>query len=306
MTHPLVEELFAHARAHHPRSVRGLEEARAVAPERFDEMTGRMLQWAAAALGADALATTMGAFVRFSESVIFAQARYEETDAYENRSYDEVRRALYSQRDPMDDYLWGVYLTNTLWAHHMDLSLFFVDRFLPKVAADAHVVELAPGHGGWGLLALHSLPHATLEGFDISPSSIHIASLLAHAADLNGRATYEERDALTMSEGKGGHAQACICNFLVEHLEAPDRLLHSIAHVLEVGGHAFFSGALTAAQIDHIYEFRMESELVRLAEAAGLRLLEARSVGPRRVLRGAKYLPRSMSMILQKRRTPTF
>ena len=67
------------------------------------------------------------------------------------------------------------------------------------------------------------------------------------------------------------------------------------------GGKAFLTGALTAAQIDHIYEFRYESEFVALAEHHGFRVLEMRSAGPTRTLRGARFLPRSAALILQKR-----
>ena len=63
---------------------------------------------------------------------------------------------------------------------------------------------------------------------------------------------------------------------------------------------------LTAAQIDHVYEFQFESELVLMAEQAGFRLLEARSAAPQRTLRGASYLPRVMALILQKRKSATW
>jgi hypothetical protein len=73
-----------------------------------------------------------------------------------------------------------------------------------------------------------------------------------------------------------------------------------MAHLLRPGGRAYLAGAITAAQVDHIYEFRRESELVLLAEAAGLRALETLSVSPRRTLPRARFLPRSMGLILER------
>ncbi|MBU0550597.1 methyltransferase domain-containing protein [Myxococcota bacterium] len=305
-TTPLVALLFAYAAEHHPRAMRGLHEARAVDPDRFDVITQRLLGWAQGVLGERLFERAMGAFTRFSEGVALSQARYERDGRYENSSYAEMNARLYGQRQEMDDYLWGVYLTNTLWAHHMDLTLFYLDRFVARLPPSAHIVELAPGHGGWGLLALERRPLARLEGFDISPSSLAIASALAAQAGFEGRASYAVEDALALVNGPAARASHCVCNFLVEHLETPARLLASMAHVLAPGGRAFFSGALTAAQVDHIYEFKLESELVLLAEAAGFRVLESLSVTPQRALKRARYAPRSMSLILQKKTHETF
>ena len=298
-----VDQLFEYARAHHPRSVRGIEEALNVHPERFRSLTERMLDRLEPVLGEEMYARSLSAFVRFSEGVILSQARYERSGQYENRSYEEVNASLYSQRSEMDDYLWGVYLTNTLWAHHMELTLFYIDRFLSTQGdpnQEFKIVELAPGHGGWGQMALDTFPNATLSGYDISPSSMAIARSLADASGVGQRAEYFQCNALDMVNRDGGYADLCICNFLVEHLETPQDLLHSIAHVLKPGGWAFFSGALTAAQIDHIYEFKHESELMVLCENSGLRVVESMSKGPQRTLKRAQFLPRSMSLILHK------
>ena len=61
------------------------------------------------------------------------------------------------------------------------------------------------------------------------------------------------------------------------------------------------TGALTAAQVDHIYEFRRESELVAMSEEHGLRVLETLSAAPKRTLPKARFVPRSMALIVQKR-----
>jgi SAM-dependent methyltransferase len=297
----LAATLLAYVRANHPRSVPGVEEARRLDPDRFDAYAELLLGWATRVLGERAIARTVDAFVEFSMDVNMAQGRYEASGSYEHKSYRECYDAVYADKAAMDDYLWGVYLTNFLWVHHLEISAFFETRFVAKLPERAALIELAPGHGGWGLVAMHRRPDARLDGFDISPSSIEIARSLAAAAGLADRAHYELRDALDLTTHPAGAADACICNFLVEHLEEPDRLFEVIEHVLAPGGRAFLSGALTAAQVDHIYEFRRESELVLLAERHGMRVLETLSVNPQRTLPRARFLPRSMSLIVQKR-----
>ena len=302
----LVTQLFDYVRERHPRTLRGVEEAREIAPERFDEMTEMFLGWLARARGAEAIPATVDSFVRFTTAVNLAQARYDADGHYENRSFAELYANHYSQNETMTDYLWGVYLTNFLWAHHVEISLFYRDSFLARMAPDAQLVEIAPGHGGWGAWALSVLQQARLKGYDISPSSIQIARTMIRAAGLEGRAEYEERNALELPDSLANTADGVVCCFLAEHLERPGELLAGIQKVLKPRSIAFVTSVLTAAQVDHIYEFRYESEIVKLCEENGLRALATLSAGPKRMLPRGRFLPRSMALILQKRTQETF
>ncbi len=306
MSVPRLEKLLSYMRDTHPRSVRGIEEARAVSPARFDETAEMFLGWLVSARGEDGIPMAADAFVQFTTDVNLAQARYEAQGHYANHSFAEVYADHYSQDETMSGYLWGIYLTNFLWAHHTEISLFYRDYFLPKLSPSADLVEIAPGHGGWGAWALTVLPQARLQGFDISPSSIEIAASVSRAAGLSDRATYTERNALALQEVPADCADGVICSFLVEHLERPQELFAVTQHLLKPRGFGFITGALTAAQVDHIYEYRLESELVAHCEQNGLRVLATLSAGPRRTLPKARFLPRSMALIVQKRVSDTF
>ena len=302
----LVAHLLEYIRTRHPRSLNGVNEARAVDPARFDAYGKMFLSWAVRAFGDGAIEQMVEAFVGFSNDVNFAQARYEANGRYENKSYRECQESVYSQKETMDDYLLGIYLTNFLWAHHMEISLLFEQRFLTGLTCGSRIIEIAPGHGGWGLWAIHNTPAARLDGFDISPSATDIASKLANAAGLQNRVTYTLKDALLLDAAAIGQFDACICSFLIEHLEQPSQLLGVMERALRPGGTAFLTGALTAAQVDHIYEFRRESEIVLLAESHGFRVTDCRSVAPKRTLRRAKFLPRSVALVLQRRSHETW
>ncbi|HNC95675.1 MAG TPA: class I SAM-dependent methyltransferase [Myxococcota bacterium] len=299
-----VQALFSFVAENHPRSLKGLEESRAVAPALFDEVAEKFLGWAAKVHGDDGyLPRCVDAFAMFSHDVLMSQARYEADGHYENDSFAKCEEAVYGRREVMDDYLWGVFLTNFMWAHHMDITRFYKERFISKLPAAPKVVELAPGHGGWGVWMLSERPDATLHGYDVSPSSIVIASSVAEAAGVNHRVQYTRRNALDLESMPAGEADAVICSFLIEHLEEPWRLVAVISRLLKPGGRAFLTGALTAAQVDHIYEFRRESELVLLCEQHDLRVLETISVAPQRLLPKARFLPRSMGLLLQRRKS---
>lgn len=296
------ERLLAHIAAEHPRSLRGVEEARGVDPARFDAIAEHFLGWAAGVHGeAEALRRCVAAFEAFSHDVLMSQARYEADGHYENSSFAECEAAVYADASVMDDYLWGVFLTNFCWAHHMEISKAYLERFVRRLPSDAQVLEIAPGHGGWGVWLLSEHPGARLEAFDISPSSIRIATSIAGAAGVGARAIYTRRDAMDLGGRPPATKDAVVCSFLIEHLEEPKRLVETMFHELKPGGRAWLAGALTAAQVDHIYEFVHESELVRMCEEAGFRVAETLSVAPKRLLPKARYLPRSMSLLLEKR-----
>lgn len=290
--------LFDDLKERHPRSLQGALEAREVSPQKFDQISEMFLGWAIGALGESGMPRLLDAFVRFTYEVNHAQALYEEQQRYLHSSFAECEQQFYSQDEFMDDYLWGIYLTNFLWVHHFEICLFYFDRFLRRLPPDARLLEIAPGHGGWGVWALSVLESSQLEGFDLSPRSIQIAGSLAAAAGVDDRATYRQLDALRLGEREAGTADGCVCCFLVEHLEDPCGLFAAIRRQLKPGARAFITGALTAAQVDHIYEFRRESELVAMSEQNGLRVLETFSGNPRRTLPGARYVPRSMALIV--------
>lgn len=297
---PYTAHLLNDIETRFPHLLPGVNESMAVADNRFQEMTQTFLEWVENSQGSGAISAAVDAYAGFTMDVNLAQYRYEKSGSYENKSFSDVESSHYSCDETMHEYLLGVMLSNVLWAHHLDLSIYFEDRFLAALPQDAHFLEIAPGHGAWGLWALRRLQQATLEGFDISAASIEISTGLAKAAGMAHRTRYTRRNALDLALLSSDSFDAAICSFLLEHLEQPEKIFEVIRHVLKPNGLAFVTGALTAAQIDHIFEFRQESELVLMAEQAGLRVIDTRSTNPSRRLPGARFTPRSMALIVRR------
>ena len=87
MSSPYLSKLRGYIDQRHPRSLRGIEEARAVSPSRFDEIAEMFLTWLVAARGEEAIPIAADAFVQFSTEVNMAQARYEADGRYANKSF---------------------------------------------------------------------------------------------------------------------------------------------------------------------------------------------------------------------------
>ncbi|WP_237559941.1 class I SAM-dependent methyltransferase [Desulfohalovibrio reitneri] len=266
----------------------------------FDELGGRMAAWAEHHLGDDWIATLCDGYKFFTTNANRHQTLYERDGRYANTDFASVHECTYDDPCFMRNYHWGVYLTTVFWEHHLHIYELYRDAFLPRLEEESgHILELGCGSGIWGLLALERLPGWSLTGVDISRTSAEQAQTFSAKSGLEGRAQYVVGDALTYVPREPG--DACVSCFLAEHLEQPRVLFERVAAALKEGGHAFMTVALTAAEVDHIFEMRRESEPVLMAEDAGLRLVNAFSASPRNYPRERSFLPRSMALVLQKR-----
>lgn len=201
----------------------------------------------------------------------------------------------------MEKYHWGVFVTTFAWGHHLRLIQFFQQQFLPCLKADAgKAVDLGAGSGVWHQMFLRHKPNWKVQSVDISPYSVDWAKKMANGVNADGQVSYQLGDALTYSDGNLFDA-ATSC-FLAEHLEDPGQLFINLANNLTTHGYAFVTCALTAAEIDHIYEFKSESEPIHLAQSAGFRVISTLSAAPDRASINSKYLPRSMALVLQKKK----
>jgi 2-polyprenyl-3-methyl-5-hydroxy-6-metoxy-1,4-benzoquinol methylase len=295
-------EFIATFKEHAPAFIRELERTRAAEPDDFERLAGRMLPWAEAALGKDWAIQLVEGYCEFVMDVNRAQLKYEKEGAYENKSFSEVYATAYSNPEFMALYHWGVYTTTFVWLHHLKIVQFFERDFLPLVSAQSSsgtLVDLGAGSGIWHLLALAHLNDWNVKAVDISESTIEQSGRMANLMEVAPRIEHIVADATRWAPQVA--AQAGISCFLLEHLEEPDKLLAGLANCLEPGAHAFVTCAVTAAEIDHIFEFKSESQAIKLCEDAGFRVKRSFSSDPSTTPLDRKYLPRSMALVLQKR-----
>jgi 2-polyprenyl-3-methyl-5-hydroxy-6-metoxy-1,4-benzoquinol methylase len=163
------------------------------------------------------------------------------------------------------------------------------------------VLELASGHGVLSLLAAETRPDLRLKGFDISPPAVAVANRLLEVSGHGQQVSFEVKDALNLKSTESPKAyQGIIAAMLAEHLSDPRPLFAVMAHHLAEDGLIFFSTALESAQRDHTFEFHQESEPIRMAEEAGLRvtrlICDAGTSTP-----GGRFLPRALGMVLRRR-----
>lgn len=269
----------------------------------FYPVAERMIGWAEVLLGEATLDTLIDGYLAFTIHVNQSQVAYETRGHYENSSYEEVRRHTYDNAEFMKDYHWGVYVTTFAWPHHLQIMQLFQSMFLSYLTVSSpapQLLELGSGSGVWSLTALQSAPHLRATLVDISQTSVDLSKRLIARTSHTAQMNVHHDNALTFQPKE--LADAGISCFLMEHLENPEQLLHSLHRNLRDRAYAFVTTALTAAEVDHIFEFRRESEVIQMAEASGFRVISSLSLAPKNTLsEKARFLPRSMALILQKR-----
>jgi SAM-dependent methyltransferase len=230
-----------------------------------------------------------------------SQQLYEKTGRYNPETMPEIVSEVYEDEGYMVPYMWAAILIYPFWPSMVSHIALYRDEFLKAMPPGANLLEVASGHGVLSLLAAETRPDLHLRGFDISPPAVAVANRLLAVSGHGRQVSFEVKDALKLNstEDRGAY-QGIIAAMLAEHLEDPRPLFKVLAHHLADDGLVFFSTALESAQRDHTFEFHHESEPVKMAEEAGLRVTRLVCDGAAPVP-GGRFLPRALGMVLRRR-----
>jgi len=268
--------------------------------EEFNSLGNTMLSWAQTYLKDDCANTLVAGYKSFVSDVNRSQMMYEKQEHYPSSNYADVKKEVYDNGQFMSLYHWGVYVTTFAWEHHLELHTYFKNEFINRIKDQSKVgLDLGAGSAIWSMLTANFCPNISIQAVDISAKTVSLAQEFILANNFKNKINMIEHDALTyQSSTKFDFALSC---FLLEHLEQPQLLLANLNANLKEHGYAFVTAALTASEVDHIFEIKKESEIICMAENAGFRVLSSLSTSPKDFPRKFKFLPRSMGMVLQKK-----
>jgi SAM-dependent methyltransferase len=263
-----------------------------------------LARWAEAAYGSDVFDVAAHGYAEYCVGVAKAKRIYENAGKYTPESMPEILSGVYESEGYMVPYMWAAILIYPFWPSMIGHIAMFRNDFIRKLPKNASVVEVACGHGVLSLLAAEDRPDIQVEGADISPPAIAVANKLLAASGHGSRVKFTVKDALNGdlagTNGSNGRCQGLISAMLAEHLWDPKPLFKSISRQVSSDGIVFFSTALESPQRDHVYEYNNESQPLKMAEDAGLRVSrmvsDAANVPP-----GSRFVPRSTAMILRAR-----
>jgi 2-polyprenyl-3-methyl-5-hydroxy-6-metoxy-1,4-benzoquinol methylase len=260
-----------------------------------------LARWADEAYGEQAFDDAALGYAKYCLGVAQAQQIYERAGQYTPEAMPEIVSGVYEDEGYMVPYMWAAILIYAFWPSMIAHIALFRDEFLRRLPPNATVLELASGHGVLSLLAAEERPDIRVTGLDISPPAVAVARRLLAASGHGDRVSFAVEDALrSVSPGQAMTYQGIISAMLAEHLPQPKPLFDSLGAQTAPQGLVFFSTALESAQRDHVFEFHRESEPLKMAEEAGLRVLrlvsDSSATAPQ-----ARFLPRATAMLLQAR-----
>jgi 2-polyprenyl-3-methyl-5-hydroxy-6-metoxy-1,4-benzoquinol methylase len=260
-----------------------------------------LARWAEAAYGEAVFDDAARGYAKYCLGIAQARQVYEKAGRYTPEAMPEIMDRVYEDESYMVPYMWAAILIYAFWPSMLDHLALFRDGFLRRLPQGARVLELASGHGVLSLLAAEERADIHVEGADISPPAVAVANRLLAVSGHTSKVSFSVRDAL-QTNGSANRAQydGIISAMLAEHLPDPNPLFYAMDRQVSADGLVFFSTAIESAQRDHVFEFNQESEPLRMAETAGLRVTALVS-GAAGVPPASRFLPRSTAMILRKR-----
>lgn len=298
----MIQELVDIFRVRYSGFLPSIEIAQSVNKDLFESIGEEIIQTLFRAMPKLEIGDLARYYAEYTMEQNLLQARYEISGSYPVSSFDEANRSIYQNEGIMTAYMIGLMMTQFLWPHHLKVFEFFGKNFVEKLnwQDQLEACEFAPGHGLFGRWFLQKCPKSRLIGVDISPKAIELAISFV-PIDLLQRATYVQGDVQCWGKSKPGEFDVVISGELLEHIESPTKVLRAIySRLKEDSSRAFVTAALTAANIDHIYEFKCPEEVVNMAAGEGLIVTDSLLVQPPTFPTDSQRVPRVFAMVVQR------
>lgn len=192
---------------------------------------------------------------------------------YRYATFNEVASSVYMDNDYMKKYMYGLAITSFLWKQHQVMHTFF-ENHLPKEKSGTFL-EIGPGHGYYFMKALTLTAFDHLTAIDISPTSVEMTKEIVkqsvgmntgkkwdiHQCDFLMMETTNKYDGLVMGE-------------VLEHVENPVAFLKKIHSIVHEDSFVYITTCANAPEIDHLYLFKNEIEVIKMAEDCGFTVKE--------------------------------
>lgn len=205
-------------------------------------------------------------FVRLHRSVEQQRADFLRTGRYENTSFEEVNRRVYSNAEVMQDHMHGLVFAQFFWPDQYHRFEFFSDRLGDCANRVRRYLEIGGGHALYVTEAVRVLPKATvIDVVDISETSLKMAKGIAPEP----RIRYHLMDIFDFPDGR---YDFITMGEVVEHVERPQDLLSKVSRLLVPDGRAYITTPANAPMRDHIYLFRNAQEIRDMFHGCGFQI----------------------------------
>lgn len=211
------------------------------------------------------------AYLTMVRDILIEQTRFLRDGRYRYSNLDEVYQTIYSDKDYMFKYMIGVALSQFFWRNHRDMFLFF-RKHISQIKGEKYL-EIGPGHGLFFVEALGSQNFDNYFAIDISATALNMTrdfiefymggtpnNVRYILGDVCQHELEDRYSFITMGE-------------VLEHVENPTDLLHSVWHSLNAGGNAYLSTCANCPVVDHIHLYRTIDEIRKDIRSAQFKIV---------------------------------
>jgi SAM-dependent methyltransferase len=207
------------------------------------------------------------------EQLLEEELHFRRTGAYRLSSFADAEREVYSNPKFMGGYVNGLLLSHLFWRNHRQVFRSYSERFLARLPADFHHLEIGPGHGLYLALAATHPMCASATGWDVSETSTLQTKHSLGRLGVTSSVEVEQLNVLDFLDIKKKFDSIVISEVL-EHLEDPDRALSNLRKLISKDGFIFVNMPVNSPAPDHIYLMRDPSEVSDLVARNGFNILE--------------------------------
>lgn len=271
----------------------------------------RLLARCFASKGADETAfdRAIEGYVYFCYDMLKEQSAFTARGKYSHDDWDRVNELIYAREDVMEGYyLDGILFSTVLWPNHYRIYRdLFCGDFIGGLGKAREVLEVGTGPGHLFSEILARFPEARMTGVDISEYSRRYTSRIASVVD-GSRSRFRLVDH-NVNEGLppdlAHEFDGVILGEVVEHLSNPFPLMHDCHRRLRNDGLLYFTTAINAASVDHIFLLRTVREVHEMLRACSFEVmaelpLRAEGAPIVRDEKGREFVPINYAAVARK------
>ena len=218
------------------------------------------------------LEQSVDAYLKLCNTILRCQIDFMRTGRYPTADAATAAVEVYADARQMLPYMVGLAISQYLWETHRAIFQFFAAELKQRRGNVRTYLEIGPGHGLFLDCALRELgDQVTAMAVDISPTSIDITrAIMEFFRPAARNVAYRTGDIMTLD--LHGQFDFVTVGEVLEHVDAPGRLLATIRTLLAPNGIAFVSTCANCPALDHVYQFNDVGEIRSLITSSGLRI----------------------------------
>ena len=212
------------------------------------------------------------AYLKLCSDMMISQLYFYKHNKYPLKEQTDAYKKVYDNSIEMKSYMIGVAISQFLWPTHYAMYSFFTKKINLLKNEVNNYLEIGCGHGLFLLEAIKKIKNNTdFEIVDISKTSIDITkSIVNFFVKEKIRINYKLKDIFEVNFDK--KFDFITMGEVLEHVNAPDKLLEKINNLLSKNGKVFLSTCVDCPTIDHVYHFRSIAEIEEMVIKAGFNI----------------------------------